>query len=435
MFVTNMNKKTLIATIVGILVLALIGIGFYFYFKNGSINPFSDGTGGFNNPGGNNVNTPRPQTGSTSNNDTVVVANSNFQTEARLVKISEVPVSGFTVYDVGSSTLIRYIDRATGNLFEVNTTKSQKNRISNTTIPKVEDIAWGSRGSSFVMRYAKDGVVQGLYAVVSSTTATSTSVGALSELTSTALPVGIVSYVYAPKKDQAVFATTESGTIKVSTMNTKTRVSSPVWTFPTTEWLLSWPADTVISANTKASNGVAGYLLEINPVTKKVMTVLSGVPGLTTLMNNKTKWVLFSESDENGTKLKVYDPQNLTKQEIVPTTLPEKCVWTNTSVRLLCAVPKSLIGTLPDDWYQGVTTFSDSMWLYDPNAGWATEVSADLEKESGTQIDVINPELSPKDTLLVFMNKKDLSLWALKIDPKQAFDPGGVITTATTTQP
>jgi len=430
-----MNKKILIIGGVIVLILVLIGFGWFFLRSKGG-GTLSNGIGGFLFPGGNTDTTPRQTTPSSNNQgDTSVSQGVNFQTEALLVKLSDAPISGFTNFNRGSSTIVRYVERATGHLYEIDTTLSQKNRISNTTIPKVENIAWGSAGNSFILRYAKDGAIQSFSATVSSSTGTTTNDGSLAELTGNYLDPNIGSFLFSPKFDQTFFTKTDSEGIKAWVANTKKTSQSLVWQFGTTEWLFSWPSDDTITATTKASNGILGYMIEINPKTKKVTSLLSGVFGLTTLTNNKTGWVLYSTASGQDMSLNIYDQRNKTTTSLISKTLPEKCVWTQKTIRIYCAIPKDTFNSkLPDDWYKGVVSFSDSLWLYDSREGWGTDQIADIESLAGEAIDVENPQINADDTLLVFMNKKDLSLWALKLDPnKQIATPGEP--TATSTQP
>lgn len=431
-----MNKKILIIIGGVITLLILIGVGWFFLRSKGG-GTLSNGIGGFLFPSGSNDNTPRQQNPNTNTGESGSIAEGvNFQTEALLVKLSDAPVSGFTVFPRGSSTIVRYVERATGHLYEVDTALSQKNRVSNTTIPKVEDIAWGSKGNAFVLRYAKDGAIQSFFATVSSTTATSTSDGNLAELTGDYLDPNIGSFLFSPKYDQTFFTKNDSDGIKAYIENAKKTSRNLVWQFGTTEWLFDWPMDDTITATTKAANGIPGYMLEINPKTKKEVTLLQNIPGLTTLTDSKTGWVLYGEANGQNNSLNVFDQRNKTTTSLISKTLPEKCVWTQKTIRIYCAIPKDTFNSvLPDDWYQGTVSFSDSIWLYDSREGWAMDVIADLENLAGEAIDVENPHISSDDTLLVFMNKKDLSLWALKLDPsKQVVAPAGE-PAATSTQP
>jgi len=98
-------------------------------------------------------------------------------------------------------------------------------------------------------------------------------------------------------------------------------------------------------------------------------------------------------------------------------TLPEKCVWSNTNIKVIyCAVPKAFpIGeTYPDSWYQGLVSFTDSIWMINTDT-MAASLIFDIEKESGEQMDVIDVQLDKKDNYLFFTNKTDLTFWSLSL--------------------
>jgi hypothetical protein len=73
-------------------------------------------------------------------------------------------------------------------------------------------------------------------------------------------------------------------------------------------------------------------------------------------------------------------------------------------------------GEYPDIWYQGKVTLSDSLWVYDVARSTSLEI-AKLHDLTGEDIDVIDISLSSSGKLLLFRNKKDHTLWAMKVDP------------------
>ena len=67
--------------------------------------------------------------------------------------------------------------------------------------------------------------------------------------------------------------------------------------------------------------------------------------------------------------------------------------------------------TFPDSWYQGVVSFDDRFILYN-----LTDLSTRILNETQTPLDVIDPIVGPEDFYLVFINKKDLTLWSLNLE-------------------
>ena len=77
---------------------------------------------------------------------------------------------------------------------------------------------------------------------------------------------------------------------------------------------------------------------------------------------------------------------------------------------IYCGVP-NLIPHLdyPDEWYQGIVSFNDSIWKVNISTG---EISLLLEE---TNTDIIKPFLSPNEDYFIFINKKDNTLWSFKL--------------------
>jgi hypothetical protein len=59
-------------------------------------------------------------------------------------------------------------------------------------------------------------------------------------------------------------------------------------------------------------------------------------------------------------------------------------------------------------------SFSDDIWVIDLAMGSANVIATPVET-AGEEIDFINPMLSPDEHYLIFMNKKDSSLWSLRL--------------------
>ncbi|MDO8565527.1 MAG: hypothetical protein Q7R67_02830, partial [bacterium] len=103
--------------------------------------------------------------------------------------------------------------------------------------------------------------------------------------------------------------------------------------------------------------------------------------------------------------------------DILPVTLAEKCVWSVKSASLVyCGAPINSIGAgEPDNWYQGRTSYSDRLWVFDTDAEIA-QVLVEPKSSYGLDLDVVEPKLSPAEDYLIFMNKSDSSLWVLKLE-------------------
>ena len=168
-----MSKKAFLAFI--LFIIAVFGIlGWYFLFRtetipgmeprqNDSVNPFPFGQG--------SPQTDQPvPNGTTASSTTIDISLGEEDPLPRLRQISFVPTAGAVAF--GDSAAIRYIERATGHIYETQSDSSATSRISNVTIPKVNEAIWANDGSRLLIRYLKDDeeTVRTFYAKISSTT-------------------------------------------------------------------------------------------------------------------------------------------------------------------------------------------------------------------------------------------------------------------------
>ena len=143
---------------------------------------------------------------------------------------------------------------------------------------------------------------------------------------------------------------------------------------------------------------------------------MSGINGLTSLVDGTAKNILYSESFDGSIRLNYYDLKSSLNKTLSFKTLPEKCVWSKTEEFVVyCAIPKTIeSGEYPDSWYQGLISFNDSVWRVNIKTN-SSELVFDFGKEGSNKFDVIDPFLSGDDEYLFFTNKKDLTFWSLSL--------------------
>jgi hypothetical protein len=189
-----------------------------------------------------------------------------------------------------------------------------------------------------------------------------------------------------------------------------------VFNSPFNEWLPQWPEAYVIALTTKAASIADGYLYFLNIRSGSFEKVLGGVLGLTANTSPDLNFVLYSESADNRFKTSVYDRGENTRYNLPITTLPEKCAWSSTEEHTVyCGVPNTVApGAYPDAWYQGVVSFTDTIWEINAATRVANQVINPTEIVRA-EFDIINPSVSDDGTLLLFTNKKDSTLWSLAL--------------------
>lgn len=426
-----MNKK-IFTTLVLILILTITGVVWFFFFRtnNDGIIPdeITDGeTSGFEpyNRGGGGV-------GSTSTNSiqTGTSTPTDLSTTSRLPvlrKIYDKPIGGMGATSTASTTsVVHFIDRGTGYVYEATNENLNLLKLSNTTIPRVYESFWQGNMKNFIIRTIKEGggEVESLYAELNRVVPQTATTSNPDLLTSTAyevrgryLATGILEIAVSPKGDRIFELVNENdrGIGYISSFDEKNR--KKVFDSPMTQLNIEWPEENTITLSTKGSVYGPGYVYTLDLKKGTFNKILSGIRGLSAKMSRDASALLYNQTKEDGTiGLYVKKMKDGSIQELALKTIADKCAWGTVNKQYIyCGVPNRFPdGSYPDDWYTGKATFTDQLWRINSVNGEVQLLASPVSLAS-TLIDVMNPLLDPKETTLYFMNKKDLSLWSLDL--------------------
>ncbi len=408
-----MSKKNAIILIM-VIFLGSLGALIWFYFNGTNTNrvAIQDPVGNVYDPFG-TINTPTntiPPSENNSKSTSTIQENRN-----RLRQVSLEPVSGYTLTNQSTKPVVRYVLRANGNIYETLTDQIESRRLSNTTIPRVYESNWLPDGNNLVLRYLKEDNQTIVSFSVKINPATSTVNEFEGGIDGSFLTENISTLSINPKGDKIFTGVPSLNGLSAYISNTKGLNKKIIFESPLIEWISSWPKEDTITLNTKASGLAAGYLYFLNSQTGDLTKILGGITGLTSKINTGATEVLYSDSSRGLPKLYLFNVKKKESKLLPWNTLPEKCVWGELNPKIIyCAVPKSYEkGTYPDQWYQGLTNFNDSIWSFNTETGASSEIY-NLET-SGQKIDVINPIISKNDSNLFFTDKTTLTLWQLNL--------------------
>lgn len=413
------NAKIIITLV--IFVLMLFGFIYYYFFLRDvtpEIAPGTDETTGLF-PSGQGTTTGSTGTpGGTEETENVLVP--------KYRKISQKPISGAvvtTIKDDKKGNVIRYMDKATGHIYETWTKSTEQERISNTTIPKVYETFWNVSGDSFVARYL-DGETDNIISFYSKLNKKEKSEDLKSDIytldgsflqkniSDLSMSGGGNSLLYVLKR-------TDGSSIIKSSFDGKGGVE--ILNSPLKEWLVEWFGSGYL-LKTKPTYKTGGFVYQLNN-SGNITKLLSNINGLTTLGRNDGGSVLYSGSTDNSFNLFSMEISTRKVTKMNKKTLPDKCVWSKKNkTTIYCAVPKSIpFGKYPDEWYQGIISFNDMIWIIDTNINLGS-IIADPEMYSEPSVDGINLMLSENEDYLIFTNKKDYSLWGIDLTEKPAYE-------------
>lgn len=438
-----MNKSTaytILGVIIGIIIITL-GV-LYFVFLRTPVTPTDLGPdvtnegradrGGFTGTGEDTV----PETPVVPTETATSTISTEKPVPPVLRKISDGPIAGAVAYDVvtkagkasTTTTSIRFIERINGAVYETRTDVLDTQKIASASIQKVREAAWAKDGASVYIRYTTDAnpytIETYLAKLVPSKTATSSQSTFSSDISflpqevrGSYLTRNLTELIPSPFTLGSVFYTLpKSGNLQgiVSSRDDTRRVE--VLNSPITEWTSQWLAPNLFAITTKASTASDGFMYFLNTDTQKLDRVLGNIRGLTTLTSSDQKYVIYSNSRDNGFITRLLNTRTGALELFSFTVLPEKCVWSKKQVAVVyCAVPQYLPdGAYPDSWYQGTIAFSDDIWRIDAATG-STKLLASLTVATKTQIDATKPFLDTRENYLFFTNKSDGSFWSLAL--------------------
>lgn len=420
-----MNKKTIIILIV--ILISILGGGAYWYYTQKPVSttptsefPGESGLGGVTN-------------GETATEDTYW-RDSSFvpgsgTTLPRLYELHKATVAGVGFFETKdkkgfvTNTAVRYMERGLGHIYETQLSTYAESRIVNETRSQIGEALWGNGGKSVVVRFvddSDDGAIKTRILNIGSSPvsfARGTSTESIStnflKTEEVFLPDFIPFMATAEDSaDKLFYLEGSSGTITTFKDTNVSKIFSSAFT----EWLPQFPNQKLVTLTTKPSATVPGHLFFLNTGTKAVTKTLGNINGLTTLTSRDGKLVLYSETKSGDPELSVYNVSENTFHPLYLQTLPEKCVWSFKKTTLVyCAVPQTLPkASYPDQWYQGLVSFSDDLWEIDTKT-FITKKILTPRTLGASVLDMTNLAVSSDDTFLIFINKTSGTPWVYSI--------------------
>lgn len=350
----------------------------------------------------------------------------------RLRRLSEEPVAAATIVplekQVGEETTglaARFVDRATGHIFETRIDAiSPIAVLSNTTIPKVADAVFGNAEILLYSYLNQDeGVLSHFLArIVPSATNTPDKSGetenAPAELDGRFLPTTTKWLAFNTTGNEFAYLVANASGSGLFSYNLENAKVTRLWSSPLRE-LFPMYYGTEVVLSTLPSFGMPGQAFRISEE-NGMRFLFIDVPTLMVKTRPEGEELLALRLSNDNTGVLV-DRQMAGKPEEKDTplpfvTLPEKCLFRHGFTgQIICAVPALLPKDMPDSWLRGDSTLNDRVVAFDTTT-YTTRVIAEPEREAGIVMDITKPILSEDGRFLIFINRNDESLWALRID-------------------
>lgn len=330
------------------------------------------------------------------------------KTPPRLWRVSATPTAGFGFIAGATSTTLRFMERSTGYLFEVDVHKGEMKRLTNTLVPKIYEATFSGDGAVIASTQSNDGERTAFSAVLG----TASSSDSLVPLVETALGKKILQIV--PSKTIREFISLVEDGNGSALVRSRWDGSSPerIARSGIRDWRVHSLQDGSIVLAQRAASGIMGHAYRVGK--DGGLTTLARAPGLTILPRSSSETLLIS-SENNSVNMTLSLSAATSSVSLPLKTLADKCVWAPGALPIAyCGVPEN-IGTprLLDTWYRGLAHTSDTWWIIDARSATTSLLYA--PSGEGKTLDVESPAVDDAGDYIAFMNAHDKSLWLLRI--------------------
>jgi hypothetical protein len=412
-----MSKKI----ILGILVLTILGgVGYFVWMNNEPVPETGGETGGFSFknffPFGNSeeISNEIIDNQSTDNPSTSSGQAETSLPAPKLRKVSDSRVAGMVLFDISSTTYLRYIEKATGNIYEARGDVLDIRRLTNTTVPKINRAFWLPKGDGVLVQTVDENdLIETAFIKLAPTKATSTEVLVPYNTVISKLPTGIEEVSISPDGKKIIYYI-KTGISDWFISNPDGTEKKNIYQNNIQNWVPQWYSANSVLLTTKASISAPSYGYLLNASNNQFSRVFGGFMGGSAKANSDGKSFLVSNADDSSMNLFLVKSE--VENNLQVKTLPEKCAWDPSDVNyVVCGIPKSFpSGNYPDSWYRGQVSTNDLIERINVTDKFLYIIS-NPESDASEQVDVKEITVSPKGNYAAFVNKLDSSLWLLRI--------------------
>ncbi len=442
------NNKVLILLIAlaGVIIALILG-GTYFFLKKETSQSNTAGNSIDFSPFGQSGDNPNGSA-SQGTNTPSLPSQVPAATVPLLRQLSNTPVATFMTgitkngTDNSAVSYARFMERATGHVFEVPLSLvTPAVKISNTTIPRIQEALWAPDGRYIAIRYYDEKMehvatylAQLMFAstTVANELHLEEAVSASTTLQGIFLDNDIPNLVFSPDGSSLFYLVRTAGGARGYVRSLDKKTNKLVFSSPLNELLPTWDNANTVILTTKPAATIPGYAFSLNLKTGAVDNTLTEVPGLTARTDIQDNHIIFFSVEENAPLLQLLDIKTGTISGLRLPTLPEKCAWSKLEQNILyCAAPAQTGAGYPDVWYRGEATYQDILWKINIETG-SQDIVVIPNEAVGRAMDATNLALSPDENFLLFIDKRDGTLWSAKLrEPASAAQQQSA--TATTT--
>ncbi len=316
--------------------------------------------------------------------------------------------------------VVRFVEKGNSNIYDAFTNTLERTRLSNTTIPRVQEAFFGNAGASVIMRYLQNDNMT-IETYLGKVPEPVLGGDSLPELTGKLIQQNISDISVSPDGTQFLYLIPSGGQLLGFISDFNDGSQRKIFNSQFNGWLSQWATDSNIIFTIKATGYAKGFAYSIDLQKGGFSKIVGSVSGLTTLVSPNGKYVLYSQSTKNGILLNILNTETKVVKNTQLPTLPEKCVWNKTSTTIYCSVPSNIEPGVvyPDTWYQGITSFDDAIWVIDGTGTYDNQKILDPISEGGEITDGFRLGVDSVNQYLYFLNKRTNILWQYSLSPTE----------------
>jgi hypothetical protein len=308
----------------------------------------------------------------------------------KLRQLTTRPVAGAVF---AGSELI-YVEQGTGHIYAINLDGGKETLVNGTTIAQSAEAVFSTDGAYVaITSYGSSGNTVVVERVLMDS----------EEIEGVTLPAGATDVAFSKASNTVLYLLKNSNGSSGYSYNILKKSSTLLFSIPLSDIRVLWGTPTYVYTTPTAT--AVGFIYKIEG--NSLAYVTGGGYGLMGLPYSGGI-VITSAGEEM-----LYSITNRGKDNQIVFTdplIPEKCVADQTL--FYCAIPtnKPDPQTFPDEWYKGVVSYSDTLWLIDTKDGSASTIT-DFLAESGREVDVSKIGIDDAGKRIYFVNKNDNTLW------------------------
>jgi hypothetical protein len=300
---------------------------------------------------------------------------------------------------------------------------TQPRKLTQVTVPRLQEALWASTGSSTVLRYLNETAER-----IRTFAADIVGTPQAEEGRPPAIPYtfdgsflrdDITSITYSPSGNSIFYLVAPPDGARGFLSGTAGESQREIFRSLLRELHAKWAAPNGILVTTKASADAPGFAFLVNPQTGVAEPVLTNQTALVASLNPSGSHVVFFSRDGTTPLMRVLSLADESVRHLPLVTLPdEKCVWSQRETNMIfCAVPATIpTGTYPDSWYRGDVFYQDVIWRINTDTAATDLLVAPASASTGIGVDAQDLFLDEDEHYLFFTNRRDGTLWSVRID-------------------